>query len=310
MTARENAIIPFAPTITTDPWTTCMRKGRFEAAWKLADQSLQCRAGKPCWHLPRHHQYIWDGTSLQDKIVLVRCYHGLGDTIQYIRFIPQLRKICRKLIVWASEKLLPLFNSLACIDELMPLHDGAPGIAYDVDIEIMELGHVFRINAETIPKEIPYLTIPPMRIGSYKRPLIGLVWKAGEWDERRSMPYSFIRRLAAVRGVQFVIAQPGAIAAGWQEDFGMWFGEFDLYDYARQLKALDLLITIDSMPAHLAGALGIPVWTLLPAEADWRWMQDRADTPWYPTMRLFRQTNPGDWGPVIEEVKSEFQSLT
>src|SRR5918993_1013046 len=289
MQPQHNKIFPQPATGDPDPWTACMRRGEFEAAWKIADESQRCRAGKPCWHLPRHLQYIWDGSSLRDKIVLVRCYHGLGDTIQFIRFMPQLRKISRKVIVWADAKLIPLFNSLEGIDEIIPLNDSAPGVAYDVDIEIMELAHVFRITPDSIPTAIPYITVTPMRISVGSKPLIGLVWKAGDWDERRSVPYSLLRGLAVVTGVQFVIVQPGALSAGWQQDLGIYPGEFGLYDYARLVTALDLLISIDSMPAHLGGALGIPVWTILQAEADWRWMKDRDDTPWYPTMRLFRQ---------------------
>jgi ADP-heptose:LPS heptosyltransferase len=114
--------------------------------------------------------------------------------------------------------------------------------------------------------------------------------------------------LAEICGERLFVLQPCAHAAGWREGIGTWLGEFDLTGYARALRAMDLLITIDSMPAHLAGALGMPVWTLLPTDADWRWMEDRDDTPWYPTMRLFRQQNAGDWPGVIRRVADALAS--
>jgi ADP-heptose:LPS heptosyltransferase len=115
--------------------------------------------------------------------------------------------------------------------------------------------------------------------------------------------------LFSAEGVQVYILQADAAAAGWQEGYGIHPGEFSLADYARMVKGLDLLITVDSMPAHLAGAMGVPVWTLLHAGADWRWMDEREDSPWYPTMRLFRQKEQGDWDRVIQEVKNSLAKL-
>src|SRR5688572_4769011 len=109
-----------------DDWTLHMRRGEFEAAWKVSDRVLRARAGVPCEHLPRHFQYFWDGQPLDGKRVLVRCYHGLGDTIQFIRYAPLLRSRAREVIVWAQPKLIPLLRSVPGIDLLLPLHDGAP----------------------------------------------------------------------------------------------------------------------------------------------------------------------------------------
>lgn len=114
-----------------------------------------------------------------------------------------------------------------------------------------------------------------------------------------------MRDLFTVSGVDFYILQAGAADAGWEEGMGIHPGEFELHEYARFIAALDLLISVDSMPAHLAGALGVPVWTLLHSDADWRWMENRRDSPWYPTMKLFRQQEPANWHTVIAEVKRE-----
>jgi hypothetical protein len=295
---------------TVDPWTHHMLNGEYELAWNYADEALACRAGVACWHLPRHLQYIWNGSALTNQRVLVRCYHGLGDTIQFIRYIPMLKQIAQRVIVWAQPKLLGLLNSVPGIDELLPLHDGTPGCSYDVDVEIMELPHIFRSTLGTIPRGVPYLYANGREeLSTGDELAVGLVWQSGDWDARRSMQFSQLYPLAEVRGARFHILQPGAMEAGWQQQFGVYHGEHDLNAYARFLSGLDLLISIDSMPVHLAGALGVNVWTMLQAEADWRWMRERDDSPWYPTMRLFRQENPGDWEPVVDKIRTELRKL-
>ncbi|MBC3539993.1 glycosyltransferase family 9 protein [Rufibacter sediminis] len=296
---------------TPDVWMLNMRRGTFEEAWKHSDAVLKERAGKPCWHWPRHFQYIWDGSSLEGKRVLVRCYHGLGDTIQFIRFAPQLKAIAREVIVWAQAPLIPLLETVEGIDRLLPLHDGTPDVEYDVDVEVMELTHIFRTTINTIPSQIPYLQVEPLPLPDENKKLkVGLVWKPGDWNPHRSIPFSFFAPLAELQGVQFYILQANAAENGWQEGFGIHPGEFSLYEYARVIKGLDLLISVDSMPVHLAGALNVPVWTLLHAHADWRWMDDRLDSPWYPSMRLFRQEVVDDWAGVIKRVATELEKLT
>jgi len=289
-----------------------MRRGEFEQAWQLADADLAARAGQPCYHWPRHQQYIWDGRPLAGRRVLVRCYHGLGDTIQFIRYLPLLKAVAAEVIVWAQPELLPLLATAAGIDQLLPLHDGTPDAAYDADVEIMELPHIFRTTLATIPQTIPYLHAEPRRLAAAElgQRLVGLVWQAGGWDARRSVPFELLAPLAAVPGVQLIILQANAEAAGWQAGVGLHPGELDLANYARVVLGLDLLITVDSMPAHLAGALGVPVWTLLHAAADWRWLTGREDSLWYPTMRLFWQAAPGAWAPVVARVLEAIRRLS
>jgi hypothetical protein len=294
-----------------DLWMRHMRSGAFEKAWTFSDAVLKERAGAPCWHWPRHLQYVWDGSSLEGKRVLVRCYHGLGDTLQFIRFMPRLKAVAEEVIVWAQPPLLPLLDTVAGIDKLLPLHDGTPEVAYDVDVESMELSHIFRVTTDTLPSAVPYIQVAPLPLAKEGEGLaVGLVWKAGDWDDRRSIPFGALAPLNRIEGVQLYILQSGAAAAGWTEGFGLNPGEYPLHEYARLVAGLDLLITVDSMPAHLAGALGRPVWTLLHAEADWRWMDGRDDSPWYPTMRLFRQQRPGDWEGVLRRVAGELHRLS
>lgn len=292
-------------------WMRHMRHGDWEQAWRISDRDLPRRARESCAHWPRHLQYVWTGAPLAGKRVLVRCYHGLGDTLQFIRYAPLLKAIASEVIVWAQPGLIPLLSTAAGVDRLIPLHDGTPQADYDVDVEIMELPHIFRTTLATVPARIPYLHAEPMPLppSANKRPVVGLVWKAGDWAEQRSIPFTRLAPFAALTEVALFILQPGAAAAGWNGQFGAYLGEFDLSDYARAVRAMDLLISIDSMPAHMAGAMGVPVWTLLHTDADWRWMENRDDSPWYPSMRLFRQRRAGDWETVIEEVMSALPAL-
>lgn len=287
-----------------------MRRGEFAAAWALSDAVLRSRAGLPCWHLPRHLQYVWNGTPLDGQRILVRCYHGLGDTIQFIRYAPLIKAIAAEVIVWAQPALIPLLHTARGIDRLIPLHDGTPEITYDVDIESMELPYAFRTTLATIPAEVPYLHVDSAPLPRDGRLAVGIVWKAGDWDEQRSIPFPLLAPLAKVPGVAWHILQRGSGLAEWREGFGVLSGSDDVFEAARVVRALDLLISVDTMPAHLAGALGVPIWNLLHADADWRWMEGRDDSPWYPTMRLFRQEQTGQWELVIARVLSELERLS
>lgn len=294
-----------------EQWLTYVLNGEFEEVWKLSDAALKARAGKSDWHLPRHFQHVWDGSSLSGKRVLVRCYHGLGDTIQFVRYMTMLKAVASKVIVWGQKELLPLIETVDGVDEVSPLHDGTPEIDYDVDLEIMECPHIFRTNLTTIPSKTPYIhVIPGMMPSENGKLAVGLAWRAGDWDSRRSIPFQSLAPLFDIPGIDMYIMQADPHAAGWQEGSGVNPGKMELPAYASFMKSLDLMISVDSMPVHLAGALGVPVWNLLRTDADWRWMKTRADCPWYPTMRLFRQEKSGDWASVIAQVTAELKAFT
>jgi len=293
-----------------DAWLHCMRRGEWERAWRITDQAMPARAREPCAHWPRHLQYVWTGAPLTNRRVLVRCYHGLGDTLQFIRYMPLLKAIAGEVIVWVQPSLMPLLAGMEGVDRFLPLHDGTPEVEYDVDVELMELPYIFRTTLATVPARIPYVRAEPMPLPFARtKPVVGLVWKAGDWNGGRSIPVPLLAPLARIPGISLCILQPQAAASGWSGGFGYFLGEFDLFDYARAVRAMDLLVTIDSMPAHLAGALGVPAFTLLGANADWRWMQGREDTPWYPGMRLFRQEREGDWESVVAKVADELKKV-
>jgi hypothetical protein len=278
-------------------WLSALRRLDFEAAWRSADAILAARiAAGPSWDVPRHEQWVWDGRSLTNQRVLVRCYHGLGDTIQFARFLPWLRRVAAEVTVWAQPLLLPLLATLPGI-RLLPLHDGTPQVQYDVDVEIMELPHALRVTQETLPA-VPYLRVPSAaRLATEF--CIGLVAQSGGWDPHRSIPGDVLTSgLGGLTDVSLFSLQLGAPLPGCSDASAA-----DILTLAGRLRALDLVITVDTMVAHLAGALGARTWLLLPYDADWRWLLDREDSPWYPSMRLFRQPARGDWQSVMRHVR-------
>jgi hypothetical protein len=291
-----------------DIWRQLVVRGEFEAAWKISDRMVHERAGVPCEHLPRHLQYFWDGQPLEGKRVLVRCYHGLGDTIQFIRYAPLLRSRAREIIVWAQPKLIPLLHSVNGIDRLLPLHDSAPEVEFDTSVELMELPHVFRTTLATIPRDIPYLHVTPAPLPRSAKVAVGLTWAGGDWNEHRSIPLAALGPLTTISDVDWYLFQRGDALNEWPHPFGA-VSRGELHQEATLLAALDLMISVDTMTAHLAGALGLPIWTLLQKDADWRWMDHRDDSPWYPTMRLFRQERQGDWTSVVTRVTAALESF-
>jgi hypothetical protein len=260
-------------------------------------------------------QAIWDGSPLHSKRVLVRCYHGLGDTVQFIRFMPQLRQIASEVSVWCQPQLIPLLQTAHGIDRLLPLQDGTPEAQYDVDIELMEVPHALRTNLRTLPRYVPYFDIPPIRArrstttGSILR--AGVVWQSGDWDTRRCIDPALMQALMrSLPNIQWSLLQRGpALAGSGLEATAEIPAIQGILDEAAALRELDLLISVDTLSAHLAGALGVRTWTLLPVDSDWRWMQHRDDSPWYPTMRLFRQQRPGNWEEVLSRVESCLRKL-
>ena len=288
-------------------WLRAMRVGDFDTAWSISDALL--RTPREQTDLPRWFQRVWNGSSVVDRRVLVRCYHGLGDTIHFIRYAPLLKAISAEVIVWTQPSLIPLLQSVGGIDQLLPLHNGEPEVEYDVDLELNELPHLFRTTLASVPADVPYIFVEPASLPRNGRLHVGLIWQSGDWDNRRSVPFAEVNRLRQVPGIEWHILQRDATRAGWDGLMGSLSGGDNPLDDARIMRALDLIISVDTMTAHLAGALGVPTWTLLPVEADWRWMRDRDDTPWYPTMRLFRQREEGKWDAVIDDVAMQLSKL-
>ena len=284
-----------------------MGSGDFERAWQITDALESSRRAGVCQ--PGPHHLLWDGTPIEGRRVLVRCRHGLGDTIQFLRYVPALLRVAGDVYVDVQPALRALVNGM---QGFRPFGAELP----EVEIESMELPYYFRTVAETIPGAVPYL--PALEISSAYPPFtradghykVGLIWSSGGWDCSRSIPPDCLAPLQAAEGVQFYSLQQGAASRD-----PIPLSVVALSPRTEEVRAaaaamleMDLVITVDTMTAHLAGALGRPVWTLLPYRADWRWMRGRDDSPWYPTMRLFRQRSPGNWHEAIASVVSALGS--
>jgi hypothetical protein len=292
-------------------WVSALRSGNFERAWQISDQALHayCASGVPKHTGERHRQRIWRGESLHGKRVLVRCYHGLGDSIQFVRFAEPLRAIAREVILWTQPELIPLFRNVAGVDLAIPLHEGAPEVAYDVDIEIMELAHALRVTPDRIPSAVPYL---PRDNGASHRQrfdslAVALVWEAGDWDRRRCVAPEAFSPLGQIAGVRLFSLQLGPSRPMAAVIPAVDIATPDINALAATMQEVDITITVDTMTAHLGGALGLPVWTVLHSECDWRWPASADRTPWYPTMKLFHQRVAGDWTGVIAEIGDELK---
>ena len=292
-------------------WLQLARSGDFERAWRVSDEAGAFRSHLDCTQWPRHQQFIWRGQDLRDRRVLIRCYHGLGDTIQFVRFLPYVRVMARELVLWAQPPLIPLLKTMRNgAHRILPLHDGAPDVEYDVDLELFEVMHALRISADSLAPQFPYLLPDPPNAREHAAALrVGLVWKSGDWNDARSVPPELLAPLGELRDVEWLLFQRGPGLAQWPHAFGSAPAIANMLEEARVLRYLHLLISVDTCSAHLAGAVGVPVWTLLPQPADWRWMDDREDSPWYPSMRLIRQRVPGDWSSVVAEVTTRLRAL-
>jgi hypothetical protein len=299
-------------------WTIHMLLGDFEAAWRETDRiEEQRRKGSSVTGA-----LVWDGSDFFNRVVLLRSLHGLGDAIQFIRYAPLLRRRCRRLLVKAQPILLPLLRTFDCIDEV--LERSAPDPTFEVQMECTELPYIFRTTMDTIPPEIPYVrlknlassvdsSIDDLAVGQLN---VGLVWASGPWNKTRSMGLVDLSPLGTVSNVLFHSLQWGP---DWREARSDQHGlpirnssqpiAEDLLETAAAIMRMDLVITVDTMVAHLAGALGKPVWVLLCFDSNWRWMLETGTSPWYAAMRLFRQTSRGDWSLPVQRIVEELATI-
>lgn len=285
-----------------------MRRGDLVRAWAISDHDLATQMVPPKHTGPRHLQRIWRGEELASRDVLVRCYHGLGDTIQFLRFMPALRAVARRVAVWCQPELVPLAQQMQGVDVALPLHDGSPDITFDVDIEIMEVPHAIRATRKTVEIDRPYLKLPhtdvPPSLRRQDELSVGLVWEVGNWDKRRAIPSHLLRRFAGAGAMLYSLQRDAAVAQ--IEEIGANdVSTAAIIELGWLMQDLDLVVCVDTMVAHLAGALGCEAWVLLHSDCDWRWPESGSGTFWYPSLRLFRQSIPGDWDNVMDQVRAE-----
>jgi Flp pilus assembly protein TadD len=278
------------------------------------------RIRRPAHGMPPLPQPQWDGGSLDGKTILVRSEQGLGDGIQFVRYVTLLAARDATVILECLPELRRLFQGMSGVRQVVSR--GEPPPPFDMHCPLASLPLMFGTRLESIPATIPYLQADPrwiedqaLRLAVPAGPLnVGLVW-AGNPDHRndrkRSLSLAQLAPLAEVKGVRFFSLQKGKPAEQVRTpprgmDMVDAAGEWtDFADTAALIARLDLVITVDTAVAHLAGAIGRPAWVLLPFSPDWRWLLGREDSPWYPTLRLFRQGAPGEWEAVMTRVAKE-----
>jgi tetratricopeptide (TPR) repeat protein len=291
--------------------------GDFERGWSEYEWRWKT------WVLPAREFRCprWTGEPLLGKTILLHAEQGLGDTIQFVRYAPMVQRLGAKVIVECQKPLPNILTTCRGIDQLIPEDGELP--AFDFHSPLLSLPAVFKTTLETIPAEVPYLFADEELISRWRQRLqsvegfrIGVNWHGRENHEvarRRDIPLDLVASLAKVPGVKLISLQKGIGQQELDAAPNRWpilsLGEFDtehgaFMDTAAVMMDLDMVISSDTAVPHIAGALGVPVWVALPFVPDWRWLLDRSDSPWYPTMRLFRQTKLGDWQGPFEEIKA------
>lgn len=290
-------------------WLSFIRRGRWEEAWSLIDRFASDARTRSASSPPALFAQLWDGAPLDGRRVLVRCLHGLGDSLTHLRYAPFVRRVAASLCVLAQPSLVPLLSCAPDLDEVLALHEGTPEPPFDVELESFELNHWFRPTPATVPPPLPLVLgpVPPRTDTAFR---VGVVWRASSWNIRRNVAFDEFVRLAEGIPARFFALQQYLVEEEERGPFEITPERLETLSTAQFMRTLDLVITIDSMPAHLAGMLGVPVWMLVPSDPDWRWVLDGEQTPWYPSMRIFRQRTTGDWGPVIADVRRELLALT
>jgi hypothetical protein len=296
-------------------WTAHMLAGRFASAWLESDAIRLRGAPDP--------NRMWNGVPLNNRRIIVRCLHGLGDAIQFLRSAPRLHNLAAEVTYEVPPQLLELAPCFKGVHRAISWGKLAPSvpITWDSQIEVMELPYIFRTELDHLPIVERYLQLPPSHrdtigrtMGASSVPRVGVVWAAGEWNISRSIPFAIFRQLLSASGCEFWSLQGGTAQSDWDQlPFAPQFHDSaclgaGLMTLACVISQLHLVITVDTLAAHLAGAMGIPAWVLLQHAADWRWMANGATSPWYSSLRLFRQPARGDWAGLIQQVRKELSS--
>lgn len=304
-------------------WSLCMGLlllGDYERGWKESEWRTRSVAFRN--KILQLDQPQWQGESLQGRTIFLHAEQGFGDAIQFLRFVPPVVSQAAQVLLLMPGPLESLVEAtLPANCRILPQHSALPPI--DFYCSLMSLPSVLGTTLDNLPAAVPYLRPDPARVAHWRERLgterlnVGMAWAGNPRhvnDRNRSMSLATFRA-AEAQGCRFVTVQPEirdtdreALAA-WPEALDLGRGLADFSDTAAFVEALDVIVTVDTSVAHLAGALGKPVWVLVPHCPDWRWLLERTDSPWYPTARVYRQPAAGDWASVLQRVRADLQQL-
>lgn len=291
-----------------------LMSGDFERGWAEYEWRWKTREFPPrSFAQPR---WLGEG-DIGGKTILLHGEQGLGDAIQFCRYAALVARLGATVVVEAAPALAPLIATVPGVAKVVPF--GSPLPVFDLHCPLLSLPHAFKTTLSSVPAAVPYLSASDARASVWRErfacrgsPRIGLIWAGNPQhanDANRSIDLEMLRPLVVGSPASVVALQkdlrPGE--ADWLERHHVPRLEGSLEEIAAVISALDLVISVDTSIAHLAGALGRPVWVLLPFVSDWRWLVERSDSPWYPTARLFRQRRRGDWAAVIAQVRGEVE---
>lgn len=285
--------------------TIRLLQGDFSGGWPLYEFRKQCWG----YGFAKYPQPQWDGSPLNGKRILLWFEQGLGDTLQFLRYVPLVQSLGGKVILSVQPELRRLVEANIKVEEIIDPAKPLPN--FDVQCSLLSLPLALRTTLQTIPGGTPYLKPPEELIATWSEKIkpcshgmrVGLAWAGSPShinDANRSMQLKDLAPLAASGAIFFSLQKRKVGFSNTDPDGSMqlidWTDQLtDLADTAALIANLDLVITVDSVVAHLAGAMAKPVFLLLPKTPDWRWLLDREDSPWYPTMKIFRQENRRDW---------------
>ncbi|HEY1379498.1 MAG TPA: DUF6165 family protein [Gemmataceae bacterium] len=293
-----------------------LRRGQYRDGW--VEYEWRWRSGQLTWpEIPRPR---WGGGPLDGRAVLIHTEQGVGDVLMFMRFLPRIKRDLGGRLVFACQKALqPLLRNLPWVDHWFPIDEPA-AINFDVYLPLLSLPGVLGVTEQDVPHPVPYVTPDPAlverwrpRVAALPGYKVGICWQGSptfKGDQYRSIPLAHYAPLAQVPGVTLVSLQKGAGVEQIEPNKSTVpltvFADLDavapFVDTAAVMQHLDLIITSDTAIAHLAGGLGRPTWVAVGTDCDWRWGIGRPDSPWYPTMRLFRQKSFGDWPGVFADM--------